>query len=176
TDKGPDLEKDTPTNDSGFEQEMSHELTSPDDISTSSSVPPASSTSSLSSGSTSSTSSGSSLSPIGILHLRAFFKEIYYRYLGPRRLTDSGTDVGEAMFPYIMDMVRESLLHSFIIAGNPDPAPFLSAEDQTYSREYIQTSDNNHIEAALLEDWMQNELSQYLLSPSDLGTLLRNGE
>ncbi|KAF9170715.1 hypothetical protein BGX20_008622 [Mortierella sp. AD010] len=75
-----------------------------------------------------------------------------------------------------MDMARESLLHSFIIAGDIDLPPSLSVEDQTYIREYIQTSDSNHIETALLEDWMQNELSQYLLSPSDLGTLLRNGE
>ncbi|KAF9905908.1 hypothetical protein BX616_000891 [Lobosporangium transversale] len=133
--KGLGLEKDTPTNDSRFEQEIFLELASPDDISTSSSAPPASSTSSSSSGSKSSTSSSSSLSPNEILHLRAFFKENYYRYLGPRWLTDSGTDVDEVMFPYIMSMARESLLHSFIIAGDIDLPPSLSVEDQTYIRE-----------------------------------------
>ncbi|KAF9190189.1 hypothetical protein BGZ49_003732, partial [Haplosporangium sp. Z 27] len=165
--KGRDLEKDTPTNDSGFEQELSLAPAILDNIPTSSSAPPASSISSSSSGSASSTSRSSTLSHNAIVYLRPFFKENFYHYLGPRWLTDSGTDVDEAMFSYIMDMVRESLLHSFIIAGDVDLPPSLSVEDQTFIREYIQTSDNNHIEIAL-EEWMQNELSQYLLSPSDL--------
>ncbi|KAF8951503.1 hypothetical protein BGZ46_003946, partial [Entomortierella lignicola] len=173
--KGRDLEKDTPTNDFGFEQELSLAPAILDDIPTFSSAPPASSISSSSSGSASSTSRSSTLSHNAIVYLRAFFKENFYRYLGPRWLTDSGTDVDEVMFSYIMDMVRESLLHSFIIAGDVDLPPSLSVEDQTFIQEYIQTSDNNHIEIAL-EEWMQNELSQYLQSPSDLGILLRNGE
>ncbi|KAF9092419.1 hypothetical protein BGX27_001799 [Mortierella sp. AM989] len=173
---GLDLEKDTPTNNPGIEQELSLASATPDDISTPSSASSESSESSASSSSQSMSSSSrdSSLSPDAIQHLQTFFKENFHRYLGPRWVTHSGTDIDEAMFPHIMGMGRETLLHSFIIADDVDLPPSLSAEDQSYIREYIETSDSNHIGTAL-EEWMQDELSQYLLSPADLGTLLRNG-
>ncbi|KAF9424461.1 hypothetical protein BGZ76_003519 [Entomortierella beljakovae] len=116
-----------------------------------------------------------SLSPYAISWMKNEFIENFNGFKGQAWILPSRTNFDNVIYQYVLSLMAESTIHSFVIVSMDAVLSLFSYQDKQDILEKIAKLDNTLQNAATLPIWKRDEINRFKVPPSKVLLILEGG-